>query len=63
MRGEGGGSYDQPPQSDSLSGLRWNTQLLGLNKEKLDVMSLINNEYRKNVWEFLPKRNRFNYTE
>ena len=49
MGGEGGGSYDQPPQSDFLSGLRWNTQLLGLNKEKLDVMSLINNEYRKNV--------------
>ena len=49
MRGERGGNYDQPPQSDSLSGLRWNTQLLGLNKEKLDVMSLINNEYRKNV--------------
>lgn len=50
MGGEGGGgSYDQSPQSDSLWGLRWNTQLLGLNKEKLDVMSLIKNEYRKNV--------------
>ena len=50
MGGEGGGgSYDQPPKSDSLSGFRWNTQLLGLNKEKLDVMSQINNEYRKNV--------------